>query len=93
MPDTNVTAEFLHLQVKDSGGGIEPDDIERLFARRVQESRTRRIKGYSDIGVGLTVSRAHARAHGGDVWITSESGDGSTIHLALPISPSSAAEA
>ena len=92
MPETNVTPEFLHLQVKDSGGGIEPDDIERLFARKYKTENPR-IKGYSDIGVGLTVSRAHARAHGGDVWITSESGDGSTIHLALPISPSSAAEA
>lgn len=92
LPGTRETADLLHLRVKDRGGGIDADDIERLFARRYKTENPK-IKGYSDDGVGLTVSQALARAHGGDVWITSESGDGSTIHLALPISPSSTTEA
>lgn len=92
LPGAKGTADSLHLQVKDRGGGIDPHDIERLFARRYS-SENPKIKGYSDNGVGLTVAQALARAHGGDVWITSESGDGSTIHLALPISPSSTTEA
>ncbi len=92
LPGSNMAAGVLHLQVKDRGGGIAPDDIQRLFARRYKTENPK-IAGYSDDGVGLTVSQALARAHGGDVWITSESGDGATVHLALPISPSSTTEA
>lgn len=91
MPGANALANVLHLKISDCGGGIDPDDIARVFARKYK-SNNPRIKGFGDTGVGLTVSRALARAHGGDIWITSERGAGSTVHLALPISPSSTTE-
>ena len=43
------------------------------------------IAGFGDVGVGMTVARAYARAQNGDLWISTESGEGSVFHLALPL--------
>ena len=74
----------VEIRVGDKGGGIALDDIQRVFARTYRVEN-REIAGYGDSGVGMTVARAFARAHSGDLWITSEAGEGSVFHLALPL--------
>lgn len=78
----SVTA--IEIQVSDQGGGITLEDIRRVFARTYR-AENREIAGFGDRGVGMTVARAFARAHNGDLWITSEAGEGSVFHLALPL--------
>ncbi len=70
----------VELRVSDSGEGIAPDDLERLFDRFWQpESRSG-----PGAGLGLAISREIVRAHGGRISAASELGVGTTITVWLP---------
>jgi PAS domain S-box-containing protein len=75
----------LHIEVRDTGIGILPEQIERIFEPFWQGERptTRRVGG---TGLGLSVSRRFARLLGGDITVTSEAGKGTHFHVELPIS-------
>ena len=79
LADRRVAFEF---SVTDSGTGIAPDDLERLFQpfTQVDASSTRRFGG---TGLGLTISRRMANIMGGDIAVTSELGKGSTFTFAV----------
>lgn len=82
--DNTGTIDALEVRVHDAGGGIASSDLPRIFARTYR-AQYPAIPGLGDNGVGITVARAIARAHEGDIWVTSEKGKGSTFHLALPL--------
>jgi two-component system phosphate regulon sensor histidine kinase PhoR len=69
--------------VEDSGEGIPAQHLERLFERfyRVDRARSREMGG---TGLGLAIVKHLARAHGGEVTVTSELGRGSTFTIELP---------
>lgn len=90
--DKTAGSDALEVRVHDAGGGIASSDLPRIFARTYREQYPD-IPGLGDKGVGITVARAIARAHAGDIWVTSEKGKGSTFHLALPLQSAAAAEA
>ncbi|MDQ2974224.1 MAG: ATP-binding protein [Acidobacteriota bacterium] len=71
--------------VEDSGEGIPAQHLERLFERfyRVDRARSRDMGG---TGLGLAIVKHLARAHGGEVTVTSELGRGSTFTIELPSS-------
>lgn len=71
----------VSVSVRDSGVGVSEDEIERVFARfyRGDKSRTR-----GGSGLGLSLSRAIVRAHGGDIELKSRSGHGSLFTVTLP---------
>ena len=72
--------EGLELSVADTGEGIPPEDLSRLFDRFWQpESRTG-----PGAGLGLAISREIVRAHGGRISAESEPGVGTTITVWLP---------
>lgn len=74
------------VAVEDTGQGIAPEDLERIFERfyRVPEPRSG-PRPRSGSGIGLTISRSIARAHGGDVTASSPGrGGGATFRLVLP---------
>lgn len=79
-----TSVDAIEIRVSDKGGGISLEDRQRIFARTYR-AENRKIIGYGDSGVGMTVARAFARALNGDLWITSEAGVGSAFHLALPL--------
>jgi two-component system phosphate regulon sensor histidine kinase PhoR len=76
---------FAHdkIIVEDTGEGIPGQHQERLFERfyRVDRARSRELGG---IGLGLAIVKHLARAHGGEVTVTSELGEGSTFTIELP---------
>jgi len=79
-------ANCVELSVTDSGSGISPEDVERIFEPFSQGAgQLWRDKGGS--GLGLSVSRQFVRLHGGRMWLESELGIGTTFHFTLPISP------
>jgi signal transduction histidine kinase len=68
------------LEVQDSGPGIPPDEIDRVFDR-FYRGRTVRAGGS---GIGLAVIRDLVGAHGGEVSVESEPGRGSRFLVVLP---------
>ncbi|HRO33312.1 MAG TPA: response regulator [Brevundimonas sp.] len=79
LSDTRVRFDFI---VTDSGAGIAPHDLERLFQpfTQVDASSTRRFGG---TGLGLTIARRMANIMGGDITVQSVLGKGSTFVLSL----------
>jgi len=79
--------EAVHVEVTDTGIGIPPDKLPRVFDRFYQVDGTVRRR-FGGAGVGLAVARQIVEAHGGHIWAESEGlGHGSTFHLALPTAP------
>jgi PAS domain S-box-containing protein len=71
--------ELVVIAVKDTGTGITPENLKKLF----EPLFTTKAKG---IGLGLAVSQKLAEANGGRIEVESEPGKGSTFTLVLPVS-------
>ena len=74
------------LSVRDTGPGIPPDEIPRIFERfyRADHARSREVGG---TGLGLAISQVIAEAHGGRIEVDSRVGEGSTFTVRLPTGP------
>jgi signal transduction histidine kinase len=71
------------IRVRDTGIGIPPEALERIFDPFVQVGRD--LRAPSDgVGLGLAISRDLARRMGGDLTVESRVGEGSTFTLLLP---------
>lgn len=71
----------LQVSVSDTGVGIDPNDVPHLFERFYRASGAGNKKGY---GLGLAISREIVRAHGGEIWATSEPQKGTAFIFTLP---------
>lgn len=84
-----ITVSAVPLQhdvafaVTDTGAGIAAADLPRLFDRFWQVERTARL----GTGLGLFITKGIVEAHGGNVWIESELGAGTTAFFTLPMAP------
>jgi len=73
------------FSVKDSGSGIEPRYLSRIFEKFVQV-RSKNIESLSKgVGLGLAISKEFVNAHGGEIWVKSELGKGSEFSFSIPI--------
>jgi len=74
------------VSIRDTGIGLLPSDLPRIFERfyRCDQSRSQ-----AGIGLGLSLARAVARAHGGDITVVSTPNQGSTFTVTLQKSPPS----
>jgi CheY-like chemotaxis protein len=78
--------DTIEMSVIDTGIGIAPDQIKRLFQPFVQvESALNR--SYNGTGLGLALVKRLVELHGGEVRLTSELGVGSCFTIAIPIAP------
>lgn len=72
---------YVHFYVSDTGKGISPKDLDRIFGRFVQ------LKGgYNGIGLGLAICKGLVVKMGGEITVSSEVGKGSTFRFTLPLS-------
>lgn len=78
------TPDGVALSIRDSGPGLPPADLERIFDRfyRADESRHRADGGS---GLGLAIAKSIVQAHGGTLRAESEQGNGLTIIIILPV--------
>ncbi|NJP06129.1 MAG: GAF domain-containing protein [Chloroflexaceae bacterium] len=83
--DLSSEAQPTHsviVSVHDMGNGINPEEQARLFQRFYRtRPRGRRIEG---LGLGLYLSRQFILMHGGQIWVESNEGQGSTFAFTLP---------
>ena len=75
----------LHISVKDSGIGILPDQIDRIFEPFHQGTRMPSHYVPSGTGLGLSLAKGLIELHGGRIWVESVPDHGSTFTVALPI--------
>jgi two-component system, OmpR family, phosphate regulon sensor histidine kinase PhoR len=73
----------IEVWVKDDGAGIPPEARERIFERfyRIDRARSRETGG---TGLGLAIVKHIVQAHGGEVWVKSEMGQGANFFFTLP---------
>lgn len=72
---------YAHLSIKDSGRGIPPGDLTRVFDPYFSTKELGATKGQ---GLSLAISRATILAHGGGLTVESQVGSGTTFHVFLP---------
>jgi CheY-like chemotaxis protein len=90
-----VTAEegasAVHVHVEDTGIGIAPENLSRVFDRfyRVDDPVVQEAGG---TGLGLSIAKMFVEMLGGDIWVKSELGKGSTFSFSLPLGGDEQAE-
>lgn len=77
--------DYLIFAIEDSGFGISPEDLPRLF-ERFYRGKQREARAQPGSGLGLAIVESIAESHRGRVWVDSEVGKGSTFYLQIPLS-------
>ena len=79
-PRTN----YVEICVKDTGEGVDPEDIHKLFKKYKQlgDPAYRKTGG---TGLGLAICHEILQQHGGKIWMDSRLGKGSSVHFLLPV--------
>lgn len=80
----NPAALKLHFAVRDSGIGIPPDRLARLFRPFAQAEKST-ARQYGGTGLGLVISRRLVELMGGRMWAESVPGEGSTFHFTATV--------
>ena len=80
----SLSDSYILFAVKDQGRGIPTDKIETIFRRfqQVDISDSRQKRG---TGLGLAICKSIVQQHGGQIWVKSQQGIGSTFYFTLPI--------
>ncbi|PWE00088.1 PAS domain S-box protein [Marinilabilia rubra] len=87
-PDTNdnFNEAYLRFFVKDSGIGISEDMQENVFHRFIQADNAGRNL-QNGAGLGLSITKAYVEMLGGNIWVESKEGNGSSFYFTLPYCP------
>jgi PAS domain S-box-containing protein len=75
--------KYLEFFVKDTGVGIPKNQMELIFERFRQGSESHN-RGYEGSGLGLSIAKSYVEMLGGEIWVESEEGKGSTFYFTIP---------
>ena len=82
---TTVESQYslLHLALNDQGVGMTPEQLDHIFDRfyRADASNT----AIGGTGLGMAISHLIVEGHGGKIWVESEYGVGTTVHILMPL--------
>ncbi len=77
-----MDGQWLEVEMRDTGSGIDPDHLPRIFERFYRADRSRSSGG---TGLGLAIAKHIVEAHGGCIWAESEGpGKGAAFRFLLP---------
>jgi two-component system phosphate regulon sensor histidine kinase PhoR len=79
---TEADTESVIVNVSDTGIGISKEDLPHVFERFYKADKARAQGGS---GLGLAIAKHTIQAHGGNIWVKSEEGKGSTFSFSLPL--------
>jgi two-component system sensor histidine kinase ChiS len=82
--------ESVTITVSDTGIGIPPSKLERIF-ESFEQADASLSREYGGAGLGLSITRQLVELHHGKIWVESEAGRGSRFHFSLPVAPIAAA--
>lgn len=74
----------VRISVSDTGVGIAPEDVDRLFDK-YEQTRSRATRGEKGTGLGLYITKQLVELHGSEIDVKSEQGKGSTFSFTLPV--------
>jgi two-component system phosphate regulon sensor histidine kinase PhoR len=82
--DVRTARSALEIRVSDKGPGVPPGERRRIFDRFVRGSAVadKQVRGS---GIGLALVKHIAESHGGEAWVESELGHGSTFIVTIPM--------
>jgi signal transduction histidine kinase len=69
--------DFVHVSIEDTGTGVDPSDVDRIF----KPLFTTKARG---MGMGLSICRSIIESHGGRIWVSAGASGGSIFHFELP---------
>jgi signal transduction histidine kinase len=73
----------VHVLLEDNGIGISKEDMPKLF-RKFHQIDSSSTRNYGGNGLGLYVTKVIVEDHGGKIWLESEEGAGTRVHVTLP---------
>jgi signal transduction histidine kinase len=77
--------EWVKVSISDTGPGVPLNERTRIFEKFYQAGDGgQKPRG---TGLGLTITKTLVELHGGEIWVDSEAGCGSSFHFSLPIAP------
>jgi len=77
-----VDDSYIAVSVADTGAGIPADKLDLIFEPYVQADT---VRAHTGAGLGLTISKQLVERHGGQIWVKSTEGKGSTFFFTLPV--------
>jgi signal transduction histidine kinase len=84
-PHSAQPGDYAQVAVADTGPGMESKDSMHVFEPFYRGEKTRSAS--SGTGLGLAISRQIVLHHGGEIWVESELGAGSTFYFTMPLQP------
>jgi signal transduction histidine kinase len=83
--DDDGNGEFVLCSVADTGIGMSPEDRERLFKTKYFRADNPAVRSVPGTGLGLVITKSLVELHGGEIWVESELGEGSTFFFTVPV--------
>jgi signal transduction histidine kinase len=80
----DAEGDIIEISVKDSGIGIKPEDLSKLFQSfsQIESTYSKTVEG---TGLGLALTKKLVELHGGKIWVESEFGKGSKFAFKIPV--------
>lgn len=76
----------VEFEIKDTGSGIQADDLPRIFERFYKADHSRHRDKVSGTGLGLSIAKHIVQAHAGRIWVKSKPNKGTSFFISLPVS-------
>ena len=81
--EAKVIPKGIQISIGDNGEGIDPKNQSKLFSKYYQVGRKSKKEEYQGAGLGLAICKEIVEAHGGEIWVESQIGEGSLFHFTL----------
>ncbi len=75
---------YIEFEVRDTGIGIDQNDLDKIF-EDFQQASGGMSRKYGGAGLGLSLARHFVKVHGGEIWVESRPGSGSSFHFTIPL--------